>query len=528
VSFDLVIAGGVLADGLGGALQPADVGITAGRIAAVGPALAGSARRVLRAEGCLVCPGFIDMHSHADLDLLCGRGAETRLLQGITTEVIGNCGFSFYPVAPERSQAAYDFLAMLFDDAQPEHLCADLEEYIRRVGRPSTNVVSLVGHNLLRLYANGCERRLGAGVQAAMEALLAAQLDAGAAGLSTGLLYAPACFADRDELTALARVARSRRRLLCCHIRDEGDGLAASIEEVLAVQAASGVALQVSHLKASGRRNWGHVPSILARLEAAVAAGADVRYDAYPFAFGCSTIITLLPTAMLDVPTERLMARLREPAGRAAVAAALARPECLLASVGAERIVIAGSVSEAMRRWVGRTLAEVAAAMGCSVVEALIEIVLADRGRTSIFLLQMDEDDVRRTATHPLGLLGSDGIPVQHGVAHPRLRSAFLQMLCRYVRQEGLLDLPSAVERLTAHPAARLGLAERGGLRPGCHADVVVADLEKLDPAADPFRASSWRGVDAVVLNGTVVVEHGALNGERAGVFVRYPRGGQP
>lgn len=520
MSYDLVIAGGLVVSGLDDEPRVADVAIRGSNVAAVGHGLGPTARRVLRADGCLVCPGFVDMHSHSDLDLLCARGAETRLLQGITTDVIGNCGFSFYPVGPQHAEAAYGLLSLLFDDAQPEHLCADAAAYRARVGRPATNVVSLVGHNLLRIHANGCARDLGEGALAAMRALLPEQFAGGAGGLSTGLLYSPACFAERDELVALAAVTQAHGRLFSCHLRDEGDGLGAAVAEMLAVQQASGVALQISHLKASGRRNWGTLPTVLERLDAAVVRGADVCFDAYPFTFGCSTIVTLLPAAVLDADVETLCHRLADPAVRAAVRVALARPESLLASVGADRVVIAGSVSPGLRRHVGRTLADVARDQERDPVDALLDLIIADRGRTNIFLFQMDEDDVRRALVHRLGLLGSDGIPVQHGVPHPRLRSAFLQMLCRYTVQEGLCPLPTAIRKMSTLPARRLGLETRGVLAPGAAADVVVADLSSLRPAADPFHADTFRGVDAVVLNGQVVVENAEYTGLRCGVFL--------
>jgi N-acyl-D-amino-acid deacylase len=281
------------------------------------------------------------------------------------------------------------------------------------------------------------------------------------------------------------------------------------------------VALEISHLKASGRRNWGTLPAVLARLEEAVARGADVRYDCYPFAFGCSTIVTLLPAAVLDSGMDTLCRRLADPSVRAEVRAALARPQSLFAAVGPERIVIAGSVSPELRRHLGQTLAAVAREAGKHPVAALLDLVIADRGRTSIFLYQMDEDDVRRALAHPLGMLGSDGIPVQHGVPHPRLRSAFLQMLCRYVVGEGLCPLPVAVRKMSTLPAQRLRLPTRGALAPGYAADIVVVDLAKVRPAADPFRPEAFRGVDVVVLNGQVVVENCECTGLRAGAFLR-------
>ena len=517
---DLVIANGRVVSGLDEAPRVADVAIRGGTIAAIGPGLAGAARRVIQAEGCLVCPGFIDIHSHSDLDLLCARGAELKLLQGVTTDVIGNCGFSFYPVCEEHAGEALDLLSVLFPDATAEHLCADAAAYVRRLGSPGTNVVSLVGHNLLRIHANGCERDLAAGALNRMQALLERQFAGGARGVSTGLLYTPACFAAVAELTALATLTRAHAGLFSCHIRDEGDQLEAAIAEVLAVQAASGVALEISHLKASGRRNWGKVAAVLETLAATAAGGRDVSYDCYPFVFGCSTILTLLPTAVLDADLETLCARLLDPAMRAHLRLQMSTPASLLGSVGAEHIVVAGATAAACQPDVGRSLADSALATGKDVVDVVLDLVIADRGQTSIFLFQMDEDDVRRTLSHPLGLLGSDGIPVRHGIPHPRLLSAFLQMLSRYVVQEGLLPLPAAVRKLTANPARKLRLPARGSLAPGQAADVVVVDLERIRPAADPFLAQPFRGVDAVVLNGQVVVESTEYTGQRAGVVL--------
>ena len=517
---DLVIANGQVVSGLDGAPQMADVAIRGASIAAIGPGLAATAHRVIQAEGCLVCPGFIDLHSHSDLDLLCGRGAELKLLQGVTTDVVGNCGFSFYPVCREQAPAALDFVSVLFADATAAHLCADAAEYVRRIGTPGTNVVSLVGHNLLRIFANGNAGELAPGALPEMQALLERQFAGGASGLSTGLLYTPACFAGADELTALATVTRARGGLFSCHIRDEGDQLETAIAEMLAVQEASGVALEISHLKASGRRNWGKVTGVLETLAAAAARGRDVSFDCYPFVFGCSTILTLLPTAVLAADLDTLCRRLLDPALRARLRLQMTTPESLLGAVGAERIVVAGATATACQHYVGRSLADSARAEHKHVVDVVLDLAVADRGRTNIFLFQMDEDDVRRTLSHPLGMLGSDGIPVSRGIPHPRLRSAFLQMLSRYVVHEGLLPLPQAIRKLTARPAAKLRLAGRGTLAPGQAADVVVVDLERIRPAADPFQAQPFRGVDVVVLNGQVVVENAEVTGLRAGVVL--------
>ena len=517
---DLVIANGQVVSGLDEAPQVTDVAIRGATIAAIGPGLAAAARRVIQADGCLVCPGFIDMHSHSDLDLLCARGAHLKLLQGVTTEVIGNCGFSFYPVCPEHLAEAHDFVSVLFDDATAEHLCANASEYVRRVASPGTNVVSLVGHNMLRICANGCARELAPAALSEMQALLGRQFAGGASGMSTGLLYTPACFADSAELTALAAVTHAHAGLLSCHLRDEGDQLEASIAEMLAVQEATAVALQISHLKASGRRNWGKVAAVLERHAAAAARGRDVSFDCYPFVFGCSTLLTLLPTAVLDADLETLCRRLLDPAMRERLRLQMTTPDSLLGAVGADRIVVASATSTAGQRHLGQSLADGARAEGKNVVDFVLDLAVADRGRTSIFLFQMDEDDVRRTLAHPLGLLGSDGIPVSRGTPHPRLRSAFLQMLSRYVLQEGLLPLPTAIRKLTANPARRLQLPGRGTLAPGQAADVVVVELGRLRPAADPFRSEPFRGVDVVVLNGQVVVENAEYTGRRAGVVL--------
>jgi N-acyl-D-aspartate/D-glutamate deacylase len=381
-------------------------------------------------------------------------------------------------------------------------------------------VVPLVGHNLVRLAVNGCGRELSATALDACVGLLDENLGQGAAGASTGLLYTPACFAGTRELVALASTVARHRGLLSCHIRDEGNRLADSIGELLEVAAASGASLQISHLKVSGRANWGRLSAVLDRIQELAAAGHDITFDSYPYLFGCSTILTLFPLELLREPLEAVIARLVEPRYRAWARTVIAAPDGLLTTVGPENIRVASSSVVGPVPLVGRTLADIAPDWGCDVPELICELVAQERGRTSIFLFQMSEGDVRRALAHPLGCIGSDGIPAPSGTAHPRLGSAFLQMLCRYVRDEPVCALPEAVRKMTALPARKLGLRGRGRIDVGQVGDVVVLDLGRL-AAGDTTTGRSRRGVDWVVLDGRIVVENAAYNGVRAGRLLR-------
>jgi N-acyl-D-amino-acid deacylase len=519
---DLVIGGGLVADGLGGEPFPADVAVEGDRIVAIGAGL-GATRRTIDARGRLVAPGFVDIHTHSDFTLPVRPAAAAKLLQGVTTDCTGNCGFSPFPLPPGDAAARRHgvFIEPALGERWP-----DFDAYADALAdaRLGINVAPLVGLGAVRLAVVGDEDRPASAAElAAMRALVADALAQGARGASSGLVYAPSGFADRSELVALTAPVAARGRLYATHMRDEGDRLEEAVEEAIATATGSGCRLQISHHKAMGRPNWGKVEGTLARIEAALGEGVDVAVDVYPYTAGCTTLAAALPPAALAGGEDALRRRLADPSGRQAVAAMLRTGEKPL-----DAIVLGATPSRP--ELAGRRLVEQARADGVGAADLLVDLVARD-GLACVMLVDaMAEADVRRVIAHSASMFGSDGWTMAVDgapYAHPRDFAAAVRLLVRYVRDEAVLPLGAAVAKLAALPAARLGLSERGVIAAGRAADLVVLDLERLDEVAtfaDPCRHPV--GIEQVLVNGLLAVEDGELTGARGGRVLRATEDG--
>lgn len=524
----LVLRRGTVVDGTGAAPVVADVALAGDRIAAVGPDLGAPAgARVLDVSGLVVAPGFVDAHTHSDVVPFMAEPQPFKVLQGVTTEVVGNCGNSAAPLVDERAVDLHRPISSTVAAGVDGHWNQPrtFGEYLDAVERygPTNHVASLVGHSTLRISANGMAERLAPGALDRMVALAEDAFAEGAFGLSSGLIYAPGVYADADEVAALAAVAARWGRPYATHMRDEGDGLAVSLAETFDVARRTGVRVQVSHCKAAGLRNHGRAGELLAAIRAARAEGLTVHGDAYPYTTGESFLTALLPAEVQVGGRDALVDRLSEPATRAALAAralaggpgagswAQTTPAGVRVSMHAETGLL------------GRSLAEVAAERGLDPWDALCDLVLADPGAMMVYEL-MAEADVREILADPLVAVGSDNsVPV--GNAHQRGWGCFPTVLGRYVRDLGLLDLPEAIRSMTSLTVDALGLPGRGRLLPGLVADVAVVDPATVGHAGTPQRP--WErptGVRYTVLAGRVVVEDGEFTGARAGRVLRAGR----
>jgi N-acyl-D-amino-acid deacylase len=520
VSFDWLIRGAAVIDGSGAPAQAADLALRGDRIAAIAPGLAGEATRVVDAPGCFVTPGFIDMHAHSDFSLLQVPSAECKLRQGVTTEVTGMCGFSPAPTIPGGGllREATEFLApgLPWDWTS----FGSWLDRLRGAGL-SANVVPFVGHGALRTAAMGFERRApGADEARRMADLLRESLEAGAFGVSTGLIYAPGSFSETEELVALARVLAERPgRLYCSHIRGEGPTLEQAVAEAISIGERAGVPVQVSHVKASGRANWPRLDAALRLLDTARGRGVSVTGDMYPYTAGSTTLASLLPPWAHEGGATALLRRLADPATR-------------------QRIVVEGQTSDGEWRgpngptgWdavmiascppapetEGQTLAQLAAAREREPAEVMLDLLVGAEGRVAMIHFLMCEANVVRVLQHPQVAIGSDNLglcagPEAHhlGKPHPRQHGCFARVLGTYTREERRLTWESAIHKMTGLAATILGLGDRGVLRPGAAADVVVFDPQTVADRAsyqEPHRYPA--GFRWVWVNGTAVVEDG-------------------
>ncbi|MCL6580896.1 MAG: D-aminoacylase [Firmicutes bacterium] len=517
-------------DGTGAPSRPGDVVVRGDRVVAVTPP--GSARAApdatqVDADGLFVAPGFIDIHSHSDLSIFLEPAATNYVAQGVTLLVSGNCGWSAAPFDPEDPEA----VASLGDDRLRSLVTwRTFEEYMEALERlpKAVHVATLVGHSSVRGAALGWgDVRPGPEDLEKMQVLVEEAMRAGAFGLSTGLIYVPGTFAGTDEIVALARVAAAHGGIYATHLRSESDRLPEALEEAVRVGRESGARVQVSHHKASGRRNWGLVKTTLALMEHYRRFGVEVTCDVYPCTAGATGLAALLPPWTQREGRQACLGLLRDPAAREKVRWDLGRPQAgwpnLYYDAGPEGVRVAET--RHLPRHLGRSLADIARETGADPRDVLMDLLLADFD-LGVTVAGMSEEDVRFVLGHRLSMVASDAAAVVpgEGAPHPRSYRAFTRTLATYARDERLLSLETAVHKMTGLPAWKLGLWDRGLLRPGAKADLVVFDLWGLRSRSDygdPHHLSE--GVVHVLVAGEFVWRDGRPTGARPGETLRRP-----
>ena len=515
---DLVIRKATIVDGTGREAFEGDIAVEGDTIVEVGR-VEGLGWREVWVEGMVVAPGFIDIHSHSDFSLLLDGRAMSKVMQGVTTEVVGNCGMSPHP-APRELHADLEeafgyagFVSEVWDFESTADFLLRLE------GRTSVNVLALVGHGTLRAAVLGFKpKRASEEEMSRMCELLERCMSEGAAGLSAGLIYPPSSYADVRELSALARVVAKRGGIFSCHIRSEAGGLFEALEEMAEVARRSGAFVEVSHLKCAGRENWGRAEEVLAWFERRREEGLRLGYDAYPYEAGSTHLSAYLPRWVQEGGPRAMLRRLRQPEVRERVVEELRRPHAWRPS----DIMLANL--EKNSDLVGLRLDEAARRRGKSPEELMVDLVAEEGGKATVISFIMSQEDVDKVMCNPLGAVGSDGSaispsgPFTVALPHPRAYGAFPKVIRRYVKEKGLLSLEEAIRKMTSLPARRLGIRDRGVIRAGAKADLVVLRVEEVEDLAtysDPHRFP--RGVEWVFVNGVAVVEQGEHTGHTPG-----------
>jgi N-acyl-D-amino-acid deacylase len=532
-TYDILIRNGLLIDGSGSPGIVGDLAIADGRIAATGPDLAGEARRIIDACGLAVTPGFIDIKTHSDFTLPINPKAESKVRQGVTTEIIGHCGFSVAPVLPGKVEMLRDYLSpsapwLPFRETT-------FPDYLASFPATAVNAGMLVGHHTLRLMVMGMAARPpDADELAQMIALTEDALAAGALGLSSGLFTAPGSYAAPDELVALCRVVKRHNAGYFTHLRDESNKVVEAVEEAIAIGRDCGVHVEIVHFKCSGVDNWGKAAQVLGMLAEARARGIDIDCDAYPYTAGSNPLKNVLPPWVQAGGVDAMLARLALAETRARIRADIARDGLnnwgRLASWDDVRI----SISPHLPQHAGRTIAQLAAAHGADPIDTLCDFLIDDRGATRVLVTSIAEDDVRDIMRSPQALVGSDGNcvatygTVSQGMPHPRFYGTFPRVIGHYVGEEKLLALESAVHKMTGATARALRLADRGLLRAGFAADIAIfdpTDFKDRATYADPHQYPGGAHT-TVIVNGIVVVDEATHTGALPGkVLRRSPEG---
>ena len=527
LSFDVVIRGGTVYDGSGAPGRRADVGLRGDRIAAIGDLASAQGGTVVDASGLAVAPGFINMLSWSTESLLVDGRSQGELRQGVTTQIFGE-GSSMGPLTDEMKKRAVEQMG----DIKYEITWTTLSEYLRELERRgiSQNVASFIGATTIREHVIGLEDRAPTPAELdEMRALVRQEMEAGALGIGSSLIYAPAFYAKTEELIELCKVAARYRGKYISHLRSEGTRLLEAVEELIRISRDANIPAEIYHLKAAGEANWPKLDAAIALVEKARAAGLKITADMYTYTAGATGLDASMPPWVLDGGYQAAFRRLRDPTTRKKIAAAIRTPSkdwenLYLAAGSPERVLLVEFKSDALKPLTGKTLAEAAKLRGEDPVDTIMNLVLEDESRVGTVYFMISEDNIRKQIRLPWVSFGSDASsmapepPFTKSATHPRAYGNFARLLGRYVRDEKVIPIEEAVRRLSGLPATSLELDRRGFLREGLFADVVVFDPKTIEDRATFERPHQYAvGVKHVFVNGVQVIRNGEHTNARPG-----------
>lgn len=520
----MVIKNGFVVDGAGNPWIKADVGILGERITKIG-SVPDKAERILDASGLIVAPGFIDMHSHSDLAILKRPPPQQKIRQGVTTELLGQDGLSVAPVKGEMKKELAKYLAGIAGELDREWPWSTIGEYLDEIARCRTpvNVATYVGHGTVRMAVTGfAERPATAQELEAMKDLVAISMREGAFGLSSGLVYTPGSYADTNELVALSQVAARHGGIYTSHIRGESGTLEQSLDEALTIGSRAGLPVHISHHKAAGRMHWGKVRKTLATIDAVRSRGQDVTCDQYPYTAGSTMLSVVIPPWAHKGGVEKLLQRLRDPDARERMKRDMEEElpgwTSYYKQSGWDKIQI--TYCKKNKTLEGKTLEQIAELKRTDPFTSTFDLLLEEETAISMVIFYLSEDDVRTVMKHPATMIGTDGLMV--GNPHPRVYGTYPRILGRYVRDEKVLTLEDAIRKMTSLPAQRLGLQDRGLIRPGFFADITIFNPKTIIDKATYENPHQYPvGIDYVIVNGRIVLEKGEFKDTLPGKVLR-------
>jgi N-acyl-D-amino-acid deacylase len=526
--FDLIIKNGQVIDGIQDTPARVDLGLSADKIEAIGNLGTAQGKTIIDAKGLAVAPGFIDIHSHTDLELLANPKAESKIRQGVTTELSGNCGGSMFPRKKELAPFEKEIAASL----GIEVAWTDLATYHTLLAKRgmAVNHATLVGQATIRELVMGNDRRAPTpGEMEVMKKLVREAMEQGAFGISTGLEYAPDRFSSTPEIIELSRVAAGYGGFYATHMRSEDIEFLEALAEAITIAETAGLPLEISHFKVSGRGNYYKLPMAMDLIERATARGVKITADCYPYTAYNTDLAIMFPLWALDGGQDKFAERLKDPEFRQKMKEdALDKAE---GNNGWESMLIQDARKEVNKWLVGKYISEAAQEKKQDPYEFSCDLLISEGGGLSIIGFGMSEEQVQQILKHPLVMLCSDGVamapygPLDRGIPHPRNYGAFPRFLGEYVREKKLLSLPEAIKKVSSMPARKIGLKGRGEIQKGFCADLVIFDPATIADEATYLKPKVYpKGIDYVIVNGQVVIDHGNHTGALPGKALNKER----
>lgn len=524
--YDILIENGRIADGSGNPWFQGDIGIKDSKIVAIGALKGEKAKERLDVRGLMVSPGFIDIHTHADALPFLSPREEGRILQGITSDTIGNCGISFAPMFEGTLQLLKKYVAPFCMDAPLPWDWQTMGDLLKRIEEKKsiTNIAAMVGHGAIRIAVMGMDDRDPTSNELGkMKELTAQALDDGAVGFSSGLIYPPGVYSKTDEMVELCKVVAQKGGFYITHMRNESDGVFDAVKETIGVAERSGVSTIIAHHKTMGRKNWGKSRETLRMIEEARERGIDIICEAYPYVMSSTFLHALLPSWAQEGGVLKLLDRLRVPENRRRIKEEFEKGipgwANLYEAAGWDGILIASVKKK--KDLEGKTVEQIANTRKVEPAEVVFDVLLEEDGDVMMVCFGMSEEDVTNILKHPISMVGSDSLPCP-GKPHPRTFGAFPRILSKYVRQDQALTLPDAIRKMTAMPAQRLGLTDRGVLKLGMWADITVFDPQTVEDKATIAEPRQYpTGIPYVLVNGQIAVREGRFTGALAGKVLR-------
>jgi N-acyl-D-amino-acid deacylase len=532
IKLDLLIKNGRIIDGTGNPYYYADIGIVDGKIACLKHSLdTSNAKRIIDAEGMTVSPGFIDTHSHDDAYLLINPRCDEKVRQGVTTDVIGNCGFSLAPLTDLHRDDLRKASAIMGGSNLPDDFwkLSSFDQFLTMLenAKPGINVVPLVGHATVRIAVLGYDNRPPTESELAeMKDLTTKAMQVGAFGLSSGLIYVPANYCKTDEIIELAKVAAQFTGIYTTHMRSEGDDQIAAIEETLKIAAEAPIAAHISHHKVAGKNNHGQSKETLKLFAQARAKGLVVTCDQYPYQAGSTYLVAALPPHIQAQGPRVFAEKLKQPDVRLAIKAEIESGsgnqwENLVKGAGFENIII--STAPRHEHYIGKSIGQIAEMVSQDPYDVFFDLLIEEQMDVSMVIFMMDEEDIVRIMQDPITMIGTDGIPgFGSSKVHPRMYGTFPRVLGRYVREKGVIRLAEAIRKMTSLPAQTFGLYKKGILRERLDADIVIFNPQSIiDKSTFENPAQPPEGISHVIVNGELAVEHGKIIGATSGQVLR-------